>query len=355
MDEQREVIDFLSNPQSFEEPGDTVQRIETHGSLVFLHGARAYKLKRAVAYASLDFRSLASRDRACHAELRLNRRTARGIYLGVCAITRGPDGRLCFDGDGPVLDWVVVMRRFAQSALFDHLASNGQLTPTLAQALGARIARFHRRAEATPGFGGSAGIRWAIETNHQELCRYPWLLATERVQRLYEDQLHQLDRQAGELERRRLGGRVRRCHGDLRLANICLYRGRPTLFDGIEFDDRLSCIDVLHDLAFVLMDLQHHGLGELAPCLLRAYLEQGGEDERCLPLPLFLSVRAATRSFTMASSAMRQRSARAAQAKAEQALVLLRQAANYLLDHQALGLGHPQLHPLVSRSTRSPR
>src|SRR5690606_40060815 len=91
-------------------------------------GERAYKLKRAVAYASLDFRSLEGRARACHAELALNRRTAPNLYLGVGAITREADGQLAFDGTGAVLDWVVVMRRFPQNALFERMAVAGTLT-----------------------------------------------------------------------------------------------------------------------------------------------------------------------------------------------------------------------------------
>ncbi|HAN54616.1 MAG TPA: hypothetical protein DCQ75_17490, partial [Pseudomonas sp.] len=171
MSGQHEVIGFLSHADSYGCPGGTVERIETHGSLIFLCGERVYKLKREIAYASLDFLTLEKRERACHAELRLNRRTAPGLYLGVSAITRDRAGVLAFDADGEVQDWVVVMRRFPQSALFDRMALAGELTPSLMQTLGVEVARFHAGAERTPAFGGSAGIRRSIETNHQELRR----------------------------------------------------------------------------------------------------------------------------------------------------------------------------------------
>lgn len=353
MTAQQEVIGFLARPESYGAPGPAVEIIETHGSLIFLHGERAYKLKRAIAYAALDFLTLAKRERACRAELRLNRRTAPGIYLEVRTITRALDGRLAFDGAGEVLDWVVVMRRFPQTGLFEQMAIAGKLTPALIQALGAEIARFHASAEVTPEFGGSAGIRWAIESNHQEMCRYSQLLGTEAVLALYRDQLALLEQQAPTLELRRNSGRVRRCHGDMRLANICLFEGRPTLFDGIEFSDLIACIDVLYDLAFVLMDLQHDRLGELAPLLLRAYLDHGDETQDCPPLPLFLSVRAATRCYTLAGSALRQTTPGARRKKTKQALALLRQSRIYLLDHQALGLGFRQLSQPSPLSTRS--
>ncbi len=189
MSDQREVIDFLSRAESYGQAGDSVERIDTHGSLIFLCGERAYKLKREIAYASLDFRTLHKRERACHAELRLNRRTAPAIYLEARAVTRGRDGRLAFGGDGEVLDWVVVMRRFPQSALFERMALAGRLTPPLMQALGKEVARFHAAAERTPAFGGSAGIRQAIESNHVELARYRQLLDASSVNALYRDQL----------------------------------------------------------------------------------------------------------------------------------------------------------------------
>ncbi|MBK3869276.1 hypothetical protein GFL09_16800 [Pseudomonas stutzeri] len=353
MSGQQQVIEFLSRAESYEASGDTVERIETHGSLIFLCADRAYKLKREIAYAALDFLTLQKRERACRAELRLNRRTAPDLYLEVRSITRDRSGRMAFDGAGDVLDWVVVMRRFPQAALFEHMAVAGKLTPALMHALGLEIARFHASAEPTPAFGGSAGLRRCIESNHLELCRYPQLLDVDSVQALYRDQLALLEQQSPELERRRLAGQVRRCHGDMRLANICLFEGRPTLFDGIEFSDEIACIDVLHDLAFLLMDLQYHRLGDLVPSLLGAYLGASDEPQQCLPLPLFLSVRAATRCFTLACSAERQATAEAAQSRAAQARTLLQQSHLYLLDHQALGQSCPQVAPTTSRPTRS--
>lgn len=331
MSGQQEVIAFLSRADSYGgAPGGRVERVETHGSLVFLHGEHAYKLKRAVAYAALDYRRLDSRERACRAELRLNRRTAPELYLAVRSINRGADGRLCFDGAGPALDWVVVMQRFPQEALFERMAVAGRLSPALMDRLGAEIARFHAGAEVTPAFGGPDAIRQVIEENHLELRRYLELLDAGALEALHRASLAALEVQAAELERRRLEGRVRRCHGDLRLANICLLDDRPTLFDGIEFSERLACIDVLHDLAFLLLDLQHHGLDALATRLLQSYLAHAAEPEDCRPLPLFLSLRAATRCFTLACSARRQHSPALSADKSRQARALLERAATYL-------------------------
>jgi hypothetical protein len=330
MNAQQEVIAFLSRPESYGAPGNVVELIETHGSLIFLHGQRAYKLKRAIAYAALDFLSLDSRERACQAELRLNRRTAPELYLEVRSINRTADGGLRFNGGGQVLDWVVVMRRFAQDALLERMALDGRLTLALMDSLGAEIARFHASAELTHAFGGVAGIRQAIEDNHRELNHYQALLDPVTVHDVHDVSLAALDELSGILEQRRREGRVRCCHGDLRLANICLYKGRPTLFDGIEFSEQIACIDVLYDLAFVLMDLRQHDLAGHADRLLHSYLEHSPLAEDCRPLPLFLSLRAATRCFTLACSAMRLPEAHMRAAKAKQAQALLLQAKAYL-------------------------
>ncbi len=326
MSEQDEVIDFLCKPHSHGGPAGAIERIDTHGSLIVLRGDQAYKLKRAVAYASLDFRTLQSRARACQAELTLNRRTAPNFYLGVSAITRQADGTLAFDGTGTVLDWVVVMRRFPQKALFERMASAGTLTLELAQRLGAEIAHFHNGAERTPAHGGADGIQLAIEENHRELLGHPDLLPLAQVQSLHRASLRVLDQQADTLEQRRHSGRVRRCHGDLRLANICLFEGRPTLFDGIEFSERLNCIDVLYDLAFVLMDLRFRHLPQQAEQLLARYRAQRDDEEDCQPLPLFFALRAALRAFTLAGSAKRQTDPGMARLKARQSRSLLRLA-----------------------------
>src|SRR5215470_13879818 len=114
-DDQRDVIDFLCRPSSYGGAVERVDIIETHASLVFLAGDRAYKLKRSVKYPYLDFSTPQHRRRACEAELALNRRTAPSLYLEVRAVARMPNGRIGFAGNGPAIDWLVVMRRFDQS------------------------------------------------------------------------------------------------------------------------------------------------------------------------------------------------------------------------------------------------
>ena len=304
---------FLSDGAAYGLPGAEVERIETHCSLVFLVADRAYKLKRPVAFSSLDYTTVARREAACRAELALNRRTAPELYLDVLAIRRKAGGELVLGGEGAPLDWLVVMRRFDQADLFDHLAATRRLTPELIGALAEEIAAFHALAEPVAGFGGAAGLRGAIERNRLDQRTVEGVLGRDAIEALRRESLVAVERVAPLLDRRREAGKVRRCHGDLRLANLCLLGGRPTLFDAVEFCDEVACIDVLFDLAFLLMDLCQHGLETLANHLFNRYLDVTGDDDGLAALPPMLSLRAATRAYALAASVARQHRAGEAQ------------------------------------------
>jgi hypothetical protein len=180
------------------------------------------------------------------------------------------------------------------------------------RALGESIARFHAAADVTPAFGGSDAMRRVIADNDRELALVASTLDGAAVGTLSRRSKIALGGIALLLDQRRAAGRVRRCHGDLRLANICLYNDRPTLFDCIEFSEEIGCTDVLYDLAFLLMDLHLHGRGDLGNAVFNAYLDHARETDGLRALPLFLSLRAATRSYALAGGAGRQANPRQA-------------------------------------------
>jgi len=303
VDDQSPVIEFLASPSSHH--GMPVDRIDTHSAIVFLAGERAYKLKRAVRFDYLDFSTAALRRTFCEAELRLNQRTAPTIYRRVGAVTVESDGSLAVDGRGSAVDWFVEMNRFPQEALFDRLAGAGRLDLALMPPLADAIAVFHTTAAARrKDHGGAAGMRWVVDGNSAGFAEFgTGCLDAAACQRLTDDVRRELDRQVPLLEARREAGRVRQCHGDLHLRNIVLLDGRPTLFDSVEFNDEISCIDVHYDLAFLLMDLWRRGLPRHANLIWNRYLT-ATQDWAGMPLlPLFLSCRAAVRAKTSATAA----------------------------------------------------
>jgi aminoglycoside phosphotransferase family enzyme/predicted kinase len=302
IEDQADVIEFLAAPTTHGTA--TVDRIDTHSAIVFLAGERAFKLKRAVRFDYLDFSTVERRRAMCDAEVRLNRRTAPAIYRGVVPIAREPGGALALDGSGPPVEWVVEMNRFSQEALFDRLAAAGRLDLELMPPLGAAIAEFHRIAEPRTDHGGRPGMEWVIEGNAAGFAGYGQdVLDPLAGRRLTEASRGELERRGALLDERRASGFVRHCHGDLHLRNIVLLDGRPTLFDGVEFNDEIACIDVLYDLAFLLMDLWRRGLPRHGNVLWNCYLEDAGDLSGLSLVPLFLSCRAAVRAKTSATAA----------------------------------------------------
>ncbi|MFQ5973120.1 MAG: AAA family ATPase [Alphaproteobacteria bacterium] len=304
--DQSAVVALLSSPTAYGEPVDRVERIDTHAAMVFLAGSRAYKIKRAVRYPYLDASTLARRRRLCEKEISINRRTAPELYLGTMPVTRADDGKLRLGGKGEVEEWVIAMRRFAQDGLFDHLAEAGKLTPELLTAAVDAVAAFHDAAEpvsatATNG-GGRAGMEWVVTENVDELRERPDLFPASEVADFAEASRRELDHCGKILDERQAKRLVRRCHGDLHLRNICLLDGNPTIFDAIEFNDVIACIDVIYDLAFLLMDLDHRGLRPYANLALNRYMRRRPDLGGLVALPLFLSARAAVRAKICASA-----------------------------------------------------
>ncbi len=304
-EDQTATIEFLGAPSTH--GGVTVERIETHASIVFLAGERAYKLKRAVRFDYLDFSTSERRRLLCEAEVRLNRRTAPTLYRGVMAVTQESDGSYALAGTGTAVDWVVEMNRFPQEALLDRLAAVGRLDIDLMPPLAAAIVEFHRSAEHRLDHGGAAGMSWVIEGNAAGFAEFGRAcLDASATHRVTDDACRELERQTGALERRRESGFVRQCHGDLHLRNIVLLDGRPTLFDGVEFNDEISCTDVFYDLAFLLMDLWRRRLPRHANAVWNRYLFEMADFDGISLLPLFLSCRAAVRAKTSATAAQLQ-------------------------------------------------
>lgn len=291
---------FLSDPCTYGMT-DTVERIDTHISHLFLTGKRVFKLKRAVRLPYLDFSTPEQRLAASEKELRLNRRTAPELYLGVRRITVGAKGPE-FDGPGVLLDAVVEMRRFDQDTLFDAMAQRGALTSRHLDALAQEITAFHATAPVAEDADGFESIAAVLRVN-ADAFRQSTLFAKAEIARLDAALETALRSHADRLNQRARAGQVRRCHGDLHLRNICLYEGRVRLFDCLEFNDALATVDVLYDLAFLAMDLWHRGLWPEASQVVNRYCDASGQEDGYVLMPFFMALRAAVRAHVTATQA----------------------------------------------------
>jgi hypothetical protein len=298
-DIQGPIVRFLADPANHGLGAGAVKRVDTHGAVVFLAGARAYKIKRAVKYPYLDFSTLERRVAAIDAEIDANKPFAPELYLGKAAIRRAADGKLSIGGDGEVVEWALVMRRFDENATLDHVAARRGIDDALARALGEAVASAHARAPRFDAAKWIDALGRFVEDEAAALLEADDIVPRNDAVALGEALRAALARIRPLLVARGKGGHVRRGHGDLHLRNVVLVDGNPVLFDALEFDPVVAAGDVLYDLAFLLMDLLDHKLDRAANIVLNRYLVKAGGDEHLdalAALPFFLSLRAAIRA-----------------------------------------------------------
>ncbi|MEP7181956.1 MAG: AAA family ATPase [Betaproteobacteria bacterium] len=298
-DLQARLVRALCNPVAHGPAVHSVAVIETHISTVLLTGTYAYKIKKPVNLGFLDFSTLALRKRCCDDELRLNRRLAPDLYLGVVAIAGTPDAPV-IGGAGPAIEHAVKMREFAQDGLLSRVLARGELTALQVDALAAQVAAFHGRvdvAAADGPYGSPAAIlRYARQNLDQigPLDPDPADLAALAALETWTRREHaeRLDAFAA----RRSGGFIRECHGDLHLGNVALVDGGLTIFDCLEFNAELRWIDIASDVAFVAMDLTDRGRADFAHRFVNAWLEVTGDYAALPVLPFYLVYRALVRA-----------------------------------------------------------
>ncbi len=339
--DQRQVIDALKDPGFHGLKTGDVEVIETHANFVFLAGNRAIKVKKAVDLGYLDFSTLEKREAACRREWEVNRANAPSIYLSVKAVTRDAAGRFRLGGKGAAVEWCVVMQRFKPEDVLDKVAAAGPLSRPLALALADAVAASHARADVAPEvFAAEAPDRVARQLA-EAFARHPEIFDSGSAKTL-NDALAATLTASQALRLKRAGeGATRRCHGDLHLANIVMVGGRPRLFDALEFDESLARIDVLYDLAFLLMDLDARGQRPAANLVLNRYLtatalKVGGRTQHDAALGClapFSALRAGIRGLVAADRSV-QLSGGQAKAKARQARIAFAHACDLMAQHR---------------------
>lgn len=256
------LILSMQNPDLYDHPVDGFQVIETHISQVILTGDYAYKIKKPMDFGFLNFSTLDRRKHFCEEELRLNRRLAEKLYLEVVPITGTPDAPI-LGGEGEAFEYAIKMRQFGQDQLFDRLQEQGQLPSDLLTDLARQVAGFHDQLPPVPDdkpLGTPEAVFAAMQENFDQIRPLiddpDLLMQLDNLQAWTESTF---ERQRDLIAHRRANGMVRECHGDLHLANITRFDGEVTVFDCIEFNEPFRWIDVINDLAFLLMDLESRG------------------------------------------------------------------------------------------------
>lgn len=298
--DQQAIVSFLCDPKSYDPRPDNVEVISTHAAYIFLAGPYAYKVKRSVRYSYLDYSTLELRRRMCLKEIKRNKRFAPEIYIDVVAINRNDEGEFAIDGQGEPVEWALRMHCFDQAGLLSRIIKKGELTEGLAGRIAQAISDYHRAAEPDRVSDGVRSIEIVINDVSGVLEKYGQQLGIDDPVTFRQDATSYLMEISHCLRMRGQRGFIRLSHGDLHSENIVVIDDRPVLFDSIEFDDTIATIDVIYDLAFLLMDLLKAGERDAANRMLNRYLcdSRSFEDIYGLrAMPLFLACRAGIRAM----------------------------------------------------------
>jgi uncharacterized protein len=293
------LINALLNPSVYDHAVDKTELIETHISWVILTGDFVYKIKKPVNFGFLNFSTLAKRKHFCQEELRLNRRFAPELYLDVITIT-GTEELPLINGKGEVLEYAVKMKQFPSQTLLSTMLDSGDLREPHIDQLARVIADFHMDAsvaEAESEFGTVASaVQPVMENFHQirHQIKDPELLS--KLDMIENWSTHASEKLEPVFRKRKQQGYIRECHGDLHLGNIILLNEKVIPFDCLEFNEKLRWIDVLSEIAFLVMDLDDHQRSDLGRRLLNNYLEQTGDYSSLAVLQYYKLYRAMVRA-----------------------------------------------------------
>jgi aminoglycoside phosphotransferase family enzyme/predicted kinase len=304
------LVKAMSKPSFYDHPVDEVRFLQTHISSVFLTGTRVYKLKKPVNFGFLDYSTVELRELNCRAEVELNSRLAPSVYLDALPITVDGD-RVAIDGDGEVVDWVVVMRELDGDLLGTEVLERGELSVAHMDALVDVLVPFYRSAATGEGvdrYGTVAAVRFNTDENFSQTeASVGKLISRDRFEHIRKWTDAFFVERADLFERRIADGRTRESHGDLHLRNI-FFEDPPMIFDCIEFNERLRCGDIAVDIAFLAMDLDFNGRQDLSAHFIDRFVQASGDTDLVEVLDFYKCYRAYVRgkiaSFTSTDPAL---------------------------------------------------
>lgn len=286
---EKRMVEFLSRPDSYPHPVESIDRRETHVSQVFLAGDFAYKLKKPVKFPFLDASTLALRKKYCDWELSLNRRLAPEIYLDKIPV-REQNGKLTLSGKGEIVEWLVKMNRLPDGKMLDQQIAKGKVTKRDMQKMADRLIPFFKKAERSEsinGYGTPASVAELVLGNLAECDLFLGDLISPEDHDFIEKAYKQfLIMNLPVLEKRVRQKRIVDGHGDLRCENICM-TDPVNIFDCVEFQPAFRCGDMLNDLSFLIMDLEFRGYPELGAVLTERYREAYKDTSMDVMLPFY--------------------------------------------------------------------
>ncbi len=297
MQSNNPIVEAMSKPETYPQPTDKIELIQTHISFVFLIDNYVYKIKKPVNFGFLDFSTLEKRKMYCEKELALNRRLCPEIYLSVVPITNQAGG-LKLGGDGEPVEYALKMNRLPQECIMTYLLWEGKISRETIDELAKTVAKFHSEAltnEQISEIGGINTVKFNWDENFAQTQKYIGQTVTQDDFDLIQTKINSFIADNAALFQSRLEGkRIRDCHGDLHSGNIFV-TDKICIFDAIEFNDRFRYSDVAADVAFLAMDLDYQNRSDLADYFLEKYIGYSKDTELPKLLPFYKCYRAYVR------------------------------------------------------------
>jgi uncharacterized protein len=274
----KEKVEFLSTPEVYPVPTRRVEIKETRMSWVFLTDTQVWKLKKPVRYDYIDLCSPEARRRNCEEEVRLNRRLAPDVYLGIASLTLNAQSGLQLDGYGDVIDWLVRMRRLPADRMLDRAIADRTVSADEARKVGALLARFYKNEPPVQMTPSEYQSRLSAEAhaNHQELAKPEYALPVELLEAITKAQLDFLKRESDLFDDRVRAGKIIEAHGDLRPEHICL-EIEPVIIDCVEFNRDFRVLDAVSDLAFLALECERLGAAWVSDLILQTVGDETGD------------------------------------------------------------------------------
>lgn len=296
------LIEALKSPLIYPDRPSQIRIAETHISYLFFTGRYVYKVKKPVDFGFLDFTTLEKRKFFCQQEVKLNSRLSPDVYLGVEEI-REENGRISLGGQGKTIEYAVKMKELPSEGMLIRLVSESKATPELMDRIALKIATFHREAETSneiAGFGNVSVIKKNIQENFIQTVPYIGkTLLREQYDFISERAAAFLGHYNLIFAKRKNGGMIKDCHGDLHLGAICVEKDNIQVFDCIEFNDRFRYGDTAADIAFLTMDLEYNNCFDLSSAFTEAYIRYSGDSDISVVLRFYKSYRAYVRGKVM--------------------------------------------------------
>jgi aminoglycoside phosphotransferase family enzyme len=293
---QKQVVEALMKPETYDEDPGSIELVQTHISFVFLTRNFAYKVKKAVNLGFLDFTTLEKRRFFCEKELELNRRLCGDMYLEVVPINKADAIKI--KGEGETVEYAVKMKRMPQKTMMSKLLEENKVDDRLVDRIAKVIAEFHSKAETNrriSEFGSLAIIETNWKENYDQTEEFIGKTISKEDFELIRNRVNNfMKRNEAVFEKRVTAGRVRDCHGDIHSGNIFVTNG-IYIFDAIEFNERFRYSDVAADVAFLAMDLDFRERIDLSSFFIERYVEYSGDQELTKLLLFYKCYRACVR------------------------------------------------------------